>query len=93
MHRIASLWGGFAAERRDAKEGKPGTTLHLLPARRFAVAAKWLSTLLEEALKREDFGSVALRRILDNSHEKLDHPSLPPLVRRITVGRRWYSLA
>ena len=63
---IASLWGGYAAGRRQAEEEKPGTSKHKLPVRRFSAAAQWLSTLLEEALNEVDFGAEALRRTMSD---------------------------
>ena len=76
---IASLWGGYSAGRRQAEEDKPGTSRHQLPIRRFAAAAKWMCTMLEEALKHKDFGSWALRRTMADSSRAalLDDGSLP----------------
>ena len=37
---IASLWGGYAAGRRDAEREKPGTSKHKLAVRRFSAAAQ-----------------------------------------------------
>ena len=78
---IASLCDGYSAGRRQADEDKPGTSRHQLPIRRFAAAAKWMCTMLEEALKHKDFGSWALRRTMADSSRAalLDDGSLPTL--------------
>ena len=47
---IASLWAAYSAGRRCAEEQRPGSSQHVLPIRRFAVAAKWCCTMLSDAL-------------------------------------------
>ena len=76
---VASLWAGFRAGRRSAEEGKPGTMKYRLPTRRFAVAAKWLSTLISQALRQEDRGRKALCRVMGNNRGKLNHKELPTI--------------
>ena len=76
---VSSLWGGYAAGRAQAADGKEGTSPHMLPARRFAVSATWFCTLLREALRQEDFGALAMRRTMGNNRQKLSSPSLPTL--------------
>ena len=76
---VASLWAGFRAGRRQAVEGKHGTMKHRLPTRRFAVAAKWLSTLITQALMQEDRGRKALVRVMGNNRGKLSQKDLPTI--------------
>ena len=66
---ISYLWAGYEAGRKHAEEEKPGYSKHYLPTRRFASAAVWFCTLLREALAQEDFGAIALRRILKVNKE------------------------
>ena len=50
-----------------------------LPTRRFAVAAKWLSTLISQALRQVDRGCKALCRVMGNNRGKLNHKELPTI--------------
>ena len=74
---IASMWAGYRAGCRQLPKSKPGTFQNRLPVRRFSVAAKWFSTLLEESLKLEARGTMALTRVMGNSVWKLQRSDLP----------------
>ena len=74
---IASMWAGYRAGCRQLPKGTAGTFQNRLPVRRFSVAAKWFSTLLEESLKLESRGTMALTRVMGNSVWKLQCPYLP----------------
>ena len=70
---IASLWAGFRQGRLQALEGKPGTVVDRMPVRRFATAAKWFVTMLQEAIARKGSGShILTRRMGSGRREPLD---------------------
>ena len=74
---IASMWAGYRSGCRHLPKGRTGTFQSRLPVRRFSVAAKWFSTLLEESLKLESRGTMALTRVMGNSVWKLQSADLP----------------
>ena len=61
---VASLWAGFRQGRLQAAAGSPGTSPHMLPIRRFATAAKWLVTLISEALASAGVNDDVLTRTM-----------------------------